>query len=39
MNIEVPMKYLMSRNYRIVVFEIHLHNESLMLYRPALHGN
>ena len=38
MNIEVPMKHPLSQD-RIVVFEIRLHNKSLMLYRPALHGN
>ena len=39
MNIEVTMKYPLSQNDRIVVFEIRLHSERLMLYRPALHGN
>ena len=39
MNIEVPTKYLLSHNDSIVVFEIRLHSESPMLYRPALHGN
>ena len=39
MNIEVPMKYLLSHNGRIVVFEIHLQSESPMLYRPLLCGN
>jgi hypothetical protein len=39
MNIEVPTKYLLSHNNGIVVFEIGLHSEGLMLYRPALHGN
>ena len=38
MNIEVPMNYPLSHD-RIVVFEIHLHSKSPMLYRPALHGN
>jgi len=38
MNIEVPMKYLLSHD-RIVVFEIRLRSKSPMLYRPALHGN
>jgi hypothetical protein len=38
MNIEVPTKYPLSQD-RIVVFEIHLHCKSVMLYRPALHGN
>jgi len=38
MNIEVPTKYPLSQD-RIVVFEIRLHSKSLMLYRPALHGN
>jgi hypothetical protein len=39
MNTEVPTKYRMSYNDRIVVFENRLHNENPMLYRPALHGN
>ena len=39
MNIEVPTKYPLSQNDRIVVFEIRLHSESPMLYRPGLHGN
>jgi len=39
MNTEVPTKYLLSHNDRIIVFEIHLHSKSLMLYRPTLHGN
>jgi len=39
MNIEVATKYLLSHDNRIIVFEIRLHSESLMLYRPALHGN
>jgi hypothetical protein len=39
MNIVVPTKYPLSHYDRIVVFEIRLHNESLMLYRPVLHGN
>jgi hypothetical protein len=38
MNIEVPMKYPLSQD-RIVLFEIRLHSKSMMLYRPALHGN
>jgi len=38
MNIEVPTKYLLSHNDRIVVLEIRLHSESPMLYRSALHG-
>jgi len=38
MNIEVPTKYPLSQD-RIVLFEISLHNKSLMLYSPALHGN
>jgi hypothetical protein len=38
MNIEVPTKYPPSQD-RIAVFEIRLHSKSLMLYRPALHGN
>jgi hypothetical protein len=37
MNIEVPMKYQLSHNDRIVL-ENHLHSENPMLYRPALHG-
>jgi hypothetical protein len=39
MNIQVPTKYQMSHNDRIVVFENRLHSKSPMLYRPALHGN
>jgi len=39
MNIEVPTKYLLSHNDRIVVLEMRLHSESPMVYRPALHGN
>jgi len=39
MNIEVPTKYPLSHNDRIVVLEIRLHGESPILYRPALHGN
>jgi hypothetical protein len=38
MNIEVPTKYPLSHD-RIIVFEIRLHSESPMLYRPVLHGN
>jgi len=37
MNIEVPTKYPLSQD-RIVVFEIRLHSENTMPYRPALHG-
>ena len=39
MNIELPTKYPLSHNARTAVLEIRLHIESLMLYRPALHGN
>ena len=39
MNIEMPTKYPLSHNDKIVVLEIRLHSESPMLYRPALHGN
>ena len=39
MNIEVLTKYPLSYNDRIVVLEIRLHGESLMLYRPELHGD
>jgi hypothetical protein len=39
MNIEVPTKYQLSHDGRIVVFENRLHSKSPMLYRPALHGN
>jgi ribosomal protein L24 len=39
MNIEVPTKYQLSHNDRIVDFENRLHSENLMLYRPALHDN
>jgi hypothetical protein len=38
-NIEVPTKYQLSHNYRIVVFEIRIHSKSPMLYRPALHDD
>jgi hypothetical protein len=38
MNIEMPTKYPLNQE-RIVVFEIHLHSKSPMLYKPALHGN
>jgi len=38
MNIEVPTKYPLSQD-GIIVFENRLHSKSLMLYRPALHGN
>jgi len=38
MNIEVLAKCPLSHNDRIV-FEIRLHRESPMLYRPARHGN
>jgi hypothetical protein len=37
--IELPTKYQLSHNDKIVVFENRLHSKSLMLYRPALHGN
>jgi hypothetical protein len=39
MNIEVPTKYQLSHNDRIVAFENRLDIKSPMLYRPALHGN
>jgi hypothetical protein len=39
MNIEVPTKYQLSHDDRIVVFENRLHSENPMLYRSALHGN
>jgi hypothetical protein len=38
-NIKVPTKYPLSQNDTIVVFEMHLHSESPMLYRQALHGS
>ena len=38
-NIEVPTKYPLSHNERIVVFENRLHSENPILYRPMLHGN
>jgi hypothetical protein len=38
MNIEVLTKYPLSHD-RIIVFEMRLHSERPMLYRPALHGN
>jgi hypothetical protein len=37
--IEVPTKYQLSHNDRIVVFENRLHSENPLLYRPTLHGN
>jgi hypothetical protein len=39
MNIEVPTKYQLNHNDRIVVFVIFLHHKNPMLYKPALHGN
>ena len=39
MSIEVPTKYQLIHNDRIVVLENRLHSKSPMLYRPALHGN
>jgi len=39
MDPEVPTKYSLSHNARIIVLEIRLHSERPMLYRPALHGN
>jgi len=39
MNIEVPTKYQLSHNDRILVFENRLHSEIPILYRPALHVN
>ena len=39
MNIEVPTKYPLSHNARIIILEVRLHSESPMLYRSALHGN
>jgi len=39
MNIEVPTKYQLSHDDRIIVFENRLHTEIPMLFRPALHGN
>jgi hypothetical protein len=39
MNIEVPTKYPLTSQDRIVVFENRLHSENPILYRPALHGN
>jgi galactose mutarotase-like enzyme len=39
MNIEVPTKYQLSHNDRIVVFENRVHSAKPMLYRPGLHGN
>jgi hypothetical protein len=37
-NTDVPTKYQLSHNDRIVVFEYRLHSENAMLYRPELHG-
>jgi len=39
MNIEVPTKYQLSHNDRIVVSENCPHSENPMLYKPALHGD
>jgi hypothetical protein len=39
MNIEVPTKYQLRHNDRILVFKNHLHSENPMHYSPALHGN
>jgi hypothetical protein len=39
MNIEVPMKYLLSYDTIFFLKYVCLHSESLMLYRPALSGN
>jgi hypothetical protein len=38
MDIEVPTKYPLSHNDRIV-FENRVHSENPLFYRPALHGN
>jgi hypothetical protein len=38
MDIEVPTKYPLSHDDRIIILETRLHGESPMLYRPALHG-
>jgi hypothetical protein len=38
-NIEVRMKYQLSHDDGIVVFENRFHTENSMLYRPALHVN
>jgi len=38
MSIEVPTKYPLSQD-RIVVFEIRLHSQSPLLYKPSLHDN
>jgi hypothetical protein len=39
MNIEVPTKYPLIHNARIVVSETRLHSEGPMLYRPLVYGN
>jgi hypothetical protein len=39
MNIEVPTKYQLSHNNRIIVFENRLDSENPMRYWPAFHGN
>jgi len=39
MKTEVPTKYQLSHDDRIVVFENRLHSENPIIYRPALHGN
>jgi hypothetical protein len=39
MNVEVPTKYPLSQNNRIVVFEIHLHSKDKTLWQPVLHSD
>jgi hypothetical protein len=39
MNIEVPTKYPLSKERKLLFFEIRLHSKSPMVYSPALHGN
>jgi hypothetical protein len=38
-NTEVPTKYQLNHDDRIVVYDNRLHSKSPMPYRPALHGN
>jgi hypothetical protein len=39
MNAELPTKYPLSQNNRIVVFEICLHSKDITLWQPVLHSD
>jgi hypothetical protein len=39
MNVEVPTKYSLSQNNRIVVFEIGLPSKDKTLWQPLLHSD